>query len=293
VGNSAYIAFLPADLRQRWTSLFAQDEIKLSEKLRLTVGARAEHNDYTGTEFLPSARLAWKPVSGHLLWTAASRTVRAPSRLDVDAYIPGNPPYLLDGGRLVRSEVARVYEVGYRGQPTTNVSYSITVFRNVYDHLRTQEIAPSRTFLTFVNGMEGHAHGIELWGTYQATPRWRLSAGLTTIKEKFWLKPGSNDATATSAVGKNPQYAWTLRSGWHIGANRDLNLAVRRVAALSSPYVPAYTAVDGRFGWKLRPDLELSIVGQNLFGTRHAEYGPIATRGELPPGVSASIVWTN
>jgi iron complex outermembrane receptor protein len=293
VDNSVYFAFLPAQARQRWTSFFAQDEIRLSDALRLTVGARAERNDYTGNEFLPSVRLAWKLAPEHLLWTAASRTVRAPSRLDVDAYIPGSPPFLLDGGRQVRSEVARVYEVGYRAQPAANVSYSITVFRNVYDHLRTQEIAPSRTFLTFANGMQGRAHGIEAWGTYQATPRWRLSAGLATVKEKFWLKPGSNDVAGPDAVGKNPELSWTLRSAWDIGANRELNLAVRRVAALSSPDVPAYTAFDARFGWKLRPGVALSIAAQNLFDKRHAEYGPIATRGEMLRSVSASIVWEN
>jgi iron complex outermembrane receptor protein len=115
VTNSPFIAFLPADVNQKWISLFVQDEITLRKDLRLTAGVRAEHNDYTGMEFLPNARLAWNFAPEHLLWTAASRTVRAPSRLDRDAFIPGAPPYLLDGGRTVRSEVANVYEVGYRG----------------------------------------------------------------------------------------------------------------------------------------------------------------------------------
>ena len=110
---------------------------------------------------------------------AASRTVRAPSRLDRDAFVPSSPPFLLAGGAEVRSEVANVYEVGYRGQPADRVSYSVTAFHADYDHLRTQEIAASRTFLFFANGMEGTTSGVEIWGSYQASPSWRLRAGFT------------------------------------------------------------------------------------------------------------------
>ena len=47
---------------------------------------------------------------------------------------------------------------------------------------------------------------------------------------------------------------------------------VRRVGALPDPKVPAYTSVDGRIGWKVRHDLELSFTVENLFDKEHAEY---------------------
>ncbi|HSV53802.1 MAG TPA: TonB-dependent receptor [Burkholderiaceae bacterium] len=290
--NSVQLAFLPANVNQQWTALFAQDEIRLRENLRLTMGARVEHNDYTGNEFLPSARLAWKLAPDHLLWTAASRTVRAPARLDVDTYSPAQPPFVIAGGPLVRSEVARVFEVGYRGQPAARVSFSATLFRTTYDHLLTLERAPSGVF-TFENKMQGRAHGIEMWGNYQATPRWRLSAGLTALKEKLWLKPGGTALTTPGATaGKDPSHTWTVRSAWNIAADRELDLAVRHVASLSNPSVSAYTALDARFAWKLRPDLELSVTGQNLF-SRHSEYGAVNTRSELPANVFVKLLWQN
>jgi iron complex outermembrane receptor protein len=292
VTNSDYVAFLPANIDQKWASLFAQDEMTLRENLRLTLGARMERNDYTGNEFLPSARLAWKFAPDHLLWTAASRTVRAPSRLDRDAYVPGRPPYILDGGRDVRSEVAKVYEVGYRGQPAATLSYSVTAFHSVYDHLRTQEIAPSRTFLVFANEMEGTASGVEMWGTYQALPTWRLSAGYTALRETLRLKAGSNDIAGPSAAGNDPAHTWQLRSTHDIGAKGEFEVAVRHVAALQRNAVPAYTAVDARLGWTVQPDLELSITGQNLFG-HHAEYGTVADRTEIEPSVFVKLVWHN
>ncbi|MES2534896.1 MAG: TonB-dependent receptor [Pseudomonadota bacterium] len=291
VSNSAIFAILPGKVNQKWASLFVQDEITLRKNLELTIGARLERNDYTGNEILPNLRLAWKFAPDHLLWTAASRAVRAPSRLDSDAFIPGVPPYLLNGGRTVRSEVANVYELGYRGQFGNKTSYSITAFHNVYDHLRTQEVDPGRTFLIFANEMEGTASGVETWGTYQATPGWRLSAGYTALRENFRLKSGSNDLNGPGSAGKDPAHTWQLRSSFTMAPDRELDISVRHAAALSNPAVPAYTAVDARFGWKLRRDLELSITGQNLFGTRHAEYGPLATRSEIPTSVYLKLLW--
>src|SRR5438552_11121534 len=82
VSNTAAIAFLPADRNLRWGNLFVQDEIALhGDQLRLTLGTKAQSNPYTGTEFLPSARIAWKPDASRLVWSALSRAVRAPARL--------------------------------------------------------------------------------------------------------------------------------------------------------------------------------------------------------------------
>lgn len=292
INSSPYFAFLPADVNQKWTSVFAQDEITLRDDLRLTLGARIERNDYTGNEFLPNMRLAWKFADDHLLWSAISRTVRAPSRLDTDAFVPAAPPFLLNGGASVRAELATVTELGYRAQPTSRFSYSATVYHTDYDHLRTQEIDPGRTFIVFASEMEGTTNGIEIWGSYQASPIWRLSGGYSALRERLRLKPGSNDLGAPNAAGKDPAHSWQLRSALNIGKDRDVDIAVRHVAELQNPAVPAYTAVDARFGWRLYPGLELSVSGQNLFGNGHAEYSNVLTRSKLERMIFVKAVWT-
>lgn len=289
--TSSIFAFLPEDVNQAWSSLFAQDEITFRDDLRLIMGARIERNPYTGTEFLPNARLAFKLAPDHQLWAAVSRAVRGPSRLDADAHIPRSPPFLLDGGPEVRSEVARVAELGYRGQPTSDLSWSATAFYSDFDDLRTTEIAPGGTFVFFGNGMEGTVTGIETWGAYQVSPQWRVSAGYTAMRTRLHLEPGSNDATATSAAGKTPSNTWQLRSALAVAQDGDLDIAVRHVAALSSPDVPAYTALDLRFGWRLQPNLELSLVAHNLLDADHGEYGDIATRSRIPRTVLLDVRW--
>jgi iron complex outermembrane receptor protein len=216
--------------------------------------------------------------------------VRAPSRLDVDAFVPGTPPFLLAGGPRVRSEVARVFELGYRGQVGQGLSYSVTAFRNLYDHLRTQDLTPDGSMIEFGNRMEGRAHGVEAWGSYQMSDAWRLSAGLTALRERFSLKPGSGDVGSVATTGADPAYTAQLRSNYAFDSARELEVAVRRVGSTGRPAVPAYTALDLRFGWRFAPGMELSVIGANLNGG-HREYGVEQFSSEVGRSLGIKLVW--
>ena len=103
--NTPANAFLPPQVTHQWSSSFIQDEIALSDnRVRLTVGAKLEHNDYTGFELGPTARAAWTPDAKHTWWVAVSRAVRTPSRIDRDLYSPAAAPYRIAGGPGVVSE---------------------------------------------------------------------------------------------------------------------------------------------------------------------------------------------
>ena len=291
LANSPYVAFLPANADRSWASLYAQDEMTLAADWRLTAGARLEHNDYTGYEFLPNLRLGWNFASDQLLWAAASRAVRSPSRLDHDTFVPGSPPFVLAGGPAVRSEIATVYELGYRGQLQSRLSYSITGFYADYDHLRTQELQPSGTSLLFDNRAEGRAHGVEMWGTYQATRDWRLSGGLTLLDMDLHLKPGSTDPFGTEVLGNDPSYQWQLRSSLDLTSAHEFDVMLRRVGSLPAPDIPAYTAVDARLGWQMSRTAELSLTLQNLFDDGHPEFAHVTTLSDFERSAFLKLVW--
>lgn len=290
VENSRYVAFHPARDIQRWASLFLQDEIALQDDWRLILGARAEYSHYSGTEFLPSARLAWRLSGQHALWASAARTLRAPARLDVDAWVPGQAPYILRGGPRVRSEVAQVLELGYRGQPTATLSYSLTLYRHDYDHLRTQERDPGGSFTTFDSLMAGHGAGIEGWGNWRPVERWRLSAGFTRLHQRLHLKAGSNDTASLMAAWRDPEYTLQLRSSYNIDDRREVDVTLRRVGAMPASGVASYTALDARFGWRLRSGLALSVFGENLNGG-HTEFGTPVYRTENERRVGVKLRW--
>jgi iron complex outermembrane receptor protein len=291
VTNSDVVAFLPARLTQRWASVFAQAEGRIGDSIRVTAGARMERNDYTGTEWLPTLRMGWKVSEDDLLWSAISRTVRAPSRLDRDAFIPGRPPFLLDGGPQVQAEVANVFEVGYRGSHEAKFTYSVTAYRAEYDRLHTQEIAPSGTFLVFASNLEATTYGVEAWGTWQASERLRLSAGYTAQREEFRLKPVSNDAQAVGLSGRDPAHQWRLHAAYSLRSDIDLDVTVRGVAALSNPAVPRYWTADLRAGWRPNPDLEVFVAGHNLADGGHGEFTSELTRTEVGRSAYVGLRW--
>jgi len=289
VTNSPSLAFLPANRDLKWTNLFAQDEYRVSDALRFTAGAKVEHNPYTGEEILPSARLAWRLDASRLLWAAASRAVRAPSRLDRELFAPGQPPFfILAGGPEFRSEISKVFELGYRAQPSARASYSVTVFRSLHDHLRS--IEPGSQGPVIANRMEGESTGLEAWGSLQVAPRWRLSAGAVLLDQDLRLEPGSG-STGVSVAGNDPKRQFSLRSSHELGAGREFDLLVRYVSALPDPAVQSYTAFDARYAWRPRAGLELSVSVRNLFDERHPEFGSAATRSEIERGVFVRATW--
>jgi iron complex outermembrane receptor protein len=81
--------------------------------------------------------------------------------------------------------------------------------------------------------------------------------------------------------GQDPAISWQLRSSFDLPQQTELDLTLRHVSALSNPDVPAYTVLGGRIGWSPLRNLELSMTVQNLIGSGHAEFGPMATRTEF------------
>src|SRR5690606_3965478 len=162
-------SFIPRARKLEWENLFAQDRIEIASNVELTIGLKLERNDYTGTESLPSVRLAWRPRGERrLLWTALSRAVRAPSRFDRDVFFPGTPPFLVVGGPNLVSEVADVVDVGFRGEPTDALSYSITAFHHGWDKLRSGTGLP----VELENRIEGDVYGLEAWMTWRVARYW-------------------------------------------------------------------------------------------------------------------------
>ena len=292
--------YRPASRSLQWHNLFVQDEISLSPELKLTVGLKAESNTYTGVEFLPGVRLAWKPDDKKLIWSSLSRAVRAPSRIDRDFflsfYLPGGAPGpagdfvfpLINGGPNVRSEIADVFELGYRAQPSDRLSYSVTAYYSEYDHLRSGQPPPA----VVQNMMEGTTYGVESWGTYQLTEDWRLSAGMKTFRARFRLKPGSLDPDGATDAGNDADLTWMLRSTLNLSSKHDFDVMVRRVAALPSPAVPAYTAVDMRLAWRITSDVELSLIAQNLLDSAHPEFGAPASWSEVGRRIGLKALWS-
>jgi iron complex outermembrane recepter protein len=286
MSNSAFLAFLPPRLTHRLYTGFIQDELTLAaNRLFLTLGSKVEHNDYTGYEYQPGVRLAWTPTPEQTVWGAASRAVRAPSRIDRDLYVPGQPPYFLVGDSTFESEVLNAFELGFKGR-MRGLATSISAFYNVYDKLRSLE-----TGFPFhlANGLDGRTYGTEAEIACQIADRWRVSAGYTFLRLILDVEPTSTDTQQEGQEGDSPRHQAFLRSFLDLPHALSLDASVRFVDELPNQAVPAYTLCDARVAWQPTKTAEVAVVGQGLFDPRHPEFGTPGTRREIGQSIYGKL----
>jgi len=296
VVNSDSVAFLPAHVARQWFTGFIQDEIALvPNRLQLALGSKIEHNDYTGFELQPSGRVNWRLGPSGTLWTAVSRALRTPSRIDRELFVPAQAPYFLAGGPDFHSEEELAYELGYRLQRGA-LALSAATFYSRYHGLRSLEQVnpPAPVPLVIANGQEGESYGAELAADYRVTERWRLRAGYTELRVHVWAQPTSTDMSGGRAESNSPDRQFSVRSSADLPARLTLDGTFRYVGDIANQQVPAYGELDVRVGWQPVPQLELSAVGQNLLHDHHAEFGSPSTPGgrrEIRRGVYGAVAW--
>jgi iron complex outermembrane recepter protein len=266
-------------------NVFVQDEITLQQDLALTLGFKLEDHTFTGLEYMPNMRLAWRASDQFMIWGAVSRAVRTPSRIDEELTFIGFPGFITPF--TFQSEELIAYELGLRVQPTANSTLSATLYRHDYDGLRTSSLSPPSPggFPVFVgNGLEGEVYGLELWGDVAITDDWRLSAGLTLLDQEFRIDPLSSDVNGS---GDDPGYQFFLRSQANLSDAVTLGLHLRAIDE-PHPQVPAYVELDARLGWRLNERIEIALSGRNLLDEAHPESFDIAPLLQVRRGVQLS-----
>ncbi|MDO8940663.1 MAG: TonB-dependent receptor [Methylicorpusculum sp.] len=289
------ISFDPQNRGDQYFSAFLQDEISLVDNtLWLTLGSKFEHNDYTGFEYQPTARLMWTPHPSHKAWAAVSRAVRIPSRIDSDMTLRGSiipagqspfPPFpveaTVNGSKSFDSEELLAYEVGYRFTFAKLFSLDVSAFFNEYESLRSfspgQPVPPTvnTPYITqpFIidNGNSGETYGVETSLVWQMRDNWRWDLSYSFIETHL-----HNSEYYQEAV--SPQHKVSLRSSinpwkdisWDIWLRYTDDASAFTVVGVAP--VESYITMDMRLGWRVHKDVELSLVGQNLLNDSQLEY---------------------
>jgi iron complex outermembrane receptor protein len=293
IDSANWVALNPASRTTNLYSAFFQDDITLKpERWRLTLGSKFEHNDYTGYEVEPNARLLWTPDPVNRFWLAQSRAVRMPSRIDSDstvnqAVLPPlsaqNPSPLpvftqFQGSTAIQSERVDATELGYRAQLSPRLAVDVAAYHNHYTKLETTlpgtpQLGFCGPFPCYVvqpviagNQASGHSSGIELVIDWRARDNWRQQLSLSHLTVSI------DNSLAEDVAGKSPRNIVSYRSQLDLPGNLQLDGWLRYVSGLEAGGVPAYTTLDLRLAWKPRKDVELSLVGQNLLQPHHLEF---------------------
>jgi len=291
IDASAGLSLVPPKRTLVLANFFAQDSVAVTPSLTAIAGLKLEHDPYSGSVLLPSARLSWKPSARSMLWAAVSRAVRAPTPFDRDVVEKVNNVTLLFGPDSFRSEKLIAYEAGTRLVISSDASLSISGFYNDYDDLRSIEPAPAGLFpLRWGNGIRGHSYGFDAWADYRLTDWWRLKPGYSLLIQKFRFKPDASGLLGISQIGDDPKHRVSLRSSMDLGPRINVDMDLRYVSHLPNPHVNAYVEMGARLAWRFVEGAELSVSGFNLLHKSHYEL-PASQANAVPRTVYVALKW--
>jgi iron complex outermembrane receptor protein len=285
----------PTFYRHHLASAFAQDDIALANgRAHLVLGAKVEERDYLGWGVQPTARVHVRLTASQSAWAAVSRAQHAPDRVErsirlnlAGFTLPDNTPAVvaLIGNPEAKAEWLTAYEGGYRASFGDAATLDLSGYYNRYtdidgvsDAAPQVQLADGRPYLLipteYFNGIDATTMGGE--GELNVRPaEWvRLTAGYSLFSLDTTYLPG---ATAGYDIGGAPRHQGQLRASVSLPHGVDLDAAAFAVGAIPSLQIPSYTRVDAHASWRLMSHLEVSVVGQNLFGPPHREFAGAAT----------------
>jgi iron complex outermembrane receptor protein len=266
---------------------FLQDEIRLGQAVKLTLGAKLQQNNYSGFDVLPSGRLLWSPSDRQSLWGGITRSVTTPSDLEEKFLLQGITPTLVVqviGNRQFKSENVLGYELGYRGTMNKHLYLDVSGFWNQYSQL--QSFGPevistsgSTTYVTiqYTNQISGSASGFEVAPQVAIGSAWRLNLAYSFLSSDFQAAGATSNISSTGSVstydGSSPKHQVVLQSMVDLPGKFQFDQTYRFISALPAQKVPAYQTADLHLSRPLGGNFTLEAVGQNLFQPHHYEWG--------------------
>ncbi len=280
ITNTPTFLFEPQNRDLTLGNVFVQDTIALTNTLSAVWGIKLEDDPFSGWTPLPDARLSWSITDHAAIWAAASRAIRSPTPFDTEVIEKLGTVTFLAANAQFRPEEVRTYELGSRLQPSADLSLTVAAFYNVYDDLRTIEPDSATGFLPLYwgNSMRGDTYGVDAWANWQPTNWWRLSPGLSWVRERLSFRPGASELLGVAQAADDPSSHASLASSMNFPHRLSFDATFRYVGALPGPALPHYYDLDARLGWQASATLALSIRGSNLLHARHFELP--ATAGE-------------
>ncbi len=276
IGNSATTTH-PTRHDQLFSG-FVQDKITLdTDHWYLTLGSKFEHNDYSGFEVQPNARLQWHIDEEQMAWASIARAVRTPSQLEHDLTID----FLLGVFGLLPntdfdSEELIAYELGYRRQIASDLSFDVAAFYSDYDKLSAVSAVGAGPFVintSIANGTTAETYGGEFVLDWRALENLHFIGTYSVLQMQLHGPAGAIDPEV--AERQSPHHQFNMRAHWNMTDNLSLDTMLYYVDDLPDFRIEEYWRLDMGLGWQLSDGMQLRLVGQNLLAGTHREFTAI------------------
>lgn len=294
ITGSAGLTLSPLDRSMDTTSAFFQNTHAFSDQWSLMLGTNVEHNDQTGSEVQPSARLSYAYSDDTTVWASGSRAIRRPTRFEDDVEQLTQGPALqglltsLFGGfvggsfgadaqdfqvittrgtRMKTPESLVAWELGMRQSYfEKRLSVEVNAFHHDYKHLMTfADTDGDPLTVELDNTSHGDAFGVEASIRYSPTDRLDLMLNYTQFKlDLHGPMASAEDNQAENLIYGSLSYKLT----------QDLSVFTTLYHADRIPglNIGSYTNVDAGLSWKVNRNVRFNLWGKNLTDPYHKEY---------------------
>lgn len=216
--NYYFVGFplLTSNVDTAQTDFYAEDQIRLSDKVSFTAGIRHERMSYDrlGNEYVPGAgysgapvgdvtesatsprlgltyssdeRTAWKLSWGkYTKFVPASAVQSIYSDPDMTPYGPGTPPLevIMPGLGATEPQNSTAIELSFERQLSDTTAMRITPFRNRYDNLGDYYSDPLTGVYRYTNLGEGKSSGMEFSLRKKMSDNWQGWVSYTYAKSR-------------------------------------------------------------------------------------------------------------
>lgn len=277
---------------QKLYGVFVEDEYRLSSKWTATIGGRYDHHPLVDGNFSPRLGLVYSMNDDHHFRVSRTTAYGLPTFVHSYLYVERGGPFAtpIEGNRNLKVEKIKSWDVGYTGIFGGRLKASADIFYNEIENIirwpeNTLPIALGGDN-TYRNRDNFDSLGAELDLKLDMGAGWELALNYAYLHidysdgERFRESP---DSKVDAGINYLSESLYGSLFAHYVSSTRWPRTGNYATASFYnySEHVGGYTSVSANIGLKLRPGLELSLSGTNIFKDGHREFSmgdPIGRR---------------
>jgi iron complex outermembrane receptor protein len=274
--------YLDRDDRTAQAGLYAQDQIRLSERTSLTLGMRADHVDGFALEFSPRLALVHRPGPHEALKLMLGRAFRTPN-LSERFYEDDGATQVANPG--LRPERIGSIELAWEHALDNATRVGASAYRYELNNL-IELVSVDEEVSRYENVSRARVHGIDIDLERRAASgwQWRTSLSLSAMSGSDGARPVNSPRWLAKGHVLGPWGDdWSIGLQWLAMAPRE-GLRAR---------VPSLVTADAVLRRELAPGHSLALAVRNLADTR--AYDPASGENDLlrvpRDGRSVALEW--
>ena len=273
-------------------SIYAQDQLSLSEHLQMIAGVRYEsfgirfHNNRSDSTLSRSDAMI-SPRVGLLVKPVPAASIYANYSVSFLPSAGDQFSSLSDVTKALEPEKFENIEAGAKWDVRERVALTAALYR--LDRFNTRAPDPNNPGLTVQTGSQ-RSSGYELGITGRITPAWDITGGYA--RQRAVITSTTSAAKSGATVPLVPAATFSLWNKYHIAPRFSLGLGLMHqtdmYAAISNTVkLPAFTRVDGGVYLSLTESIGAQLNLENILNEK---YYPLANgNNNITPGSPRSI----